>query len=424
MKDRPRGAGRPHADKPRQSHGKAGSHSHSKEKEPKTISGVLSVNSKGTGFLENPPSEVDIEIANENLATALHGDTVEAEILPLMSRGRHTGRILSIQKRAKMRFVGTVEAEGGNHFLVPDDKRLYRDILLPTVALGGATPGDKALAEIVSWADAAKSPVGSVLEVIGRHGEHNAEMKSIVLERGLAYDYPLPVIREAETIEKNEKKITQEEIAKRRDIRRTTTFTIDPVDAKDFDDAISVQKLPDGKYEIGVHIADVSHYVREGTALDREARERGFSVYLVDRTIPMLPEVLSNELCSLNPNEDKLSFSSIFVMDMNGRIHDRWFGKTVMNSDKRFTYESAQEVLDQGRGDYHDELLILNTIAKKLRKAKEEMGAIDFEQDEVKFVLDETGKPIRIIKKTRKDTHKLVEEFMLLANREVAHFMS
>ena len=395
-------------------------------KKPETIIGIISVNSKGTGFIENPANTKgeDLEISTDRLHTALHKDEVEVKILPEKNRGRQLAEVVRIVKRAKMRFVGVLEESTKGFAFIPDDKRVYSDVLIPRESAGGGKAGDKVHIEIIEWKESVGYPVGKVLEVIGKNGEHNVEMKSIVLERGLAYDYPLAVIQEAEIIEKKEKKITQEEIAKRRDIRHITTFTIDPIDAKDFDDAISVQKLEDGRYEIGVHIADVSHYVREGTALDREARERGFSVYLVDRTIPMLPEVLSNELCSLNPHEDKLSFSSIFVMDEQGRIHDRWFGKTVMNSNKRFTYEAAQEVLDNGSGEYYEELALLNRIAKKLRKEKEDKGAIDFEQDEIKFVLDEKGKPIRIIKKTRKDTHKLVEEFMLLANREVAHFMA
>jgi ribonuclease R len=395
-------------------------------KKPETVTGIISVNSKGVGFIENPADTKgnDFEIPREYLHTALHKDEVEVKILREKNRDRQLAEVVQIVKRAKMRFVGVLEDSDKGFAFIPDDKRIYTDVLIPKASAGLGKPGDKVHIEIVEWDEVVGYPIGRVIEVIGRHGEHNAEMKSIVLERGLAYDYPLPVIHEAEIIGKKEKKISQEEIARRRDIRHITTFTIDPIDAKDFDDAISVQKLENGRYEIGVHIADVSHYVREATALDREARERGFSVYLVDRTIPMLPEVLSNELCSLNPHEDKLSFSSIFIMDEHGRIYDRWFGKTVMNSNKRFTYEAAQEVLDAGKGEYYEELILLNTIAKKLRKEKEERGAIDFEQDEIKFELDATGKPLRIIKKSRKDTHKLVEEFMLLANREVAHFMS
>lgn len=388
----------------------------------KTFTGIISINSKGTGFVEHGELDADVEIANADLATALHGDEVVVELLPKMSKNRKTGKVLKINARAKMRFVGRIEEESGMFFLIPDDKRLYRDIVIAPADANGAKPGDKAYVEIVSWEDPAKSPRGKVLEVVGRHGDHNAEMRGIVLERGLEYDYPLPVVREAEEIDRN-KAITPEERAKRRDFSKTPTFTIDPADAKDFDDAISFKFLPDGNYEIGVHIADVSHYVREGTALDQEARKRGFSVYLVDRTIPMLPEVLSNDVCSLNPKEEKCTFSAVFVMNDKGDVLDRWFGKTLINSWRRFTYEEAQEVLEGKRDEYPKELLKLNEIAKRLRAKKEAEGAIDFEQDEVKFQLDETGKPIRVFKKSRKDAHKLVEEYMLLANREVAQHM-
>ncbi|MBI5133901.1 MAG: ribonuclease R [Candidatus Taylorbacteria bacterium] len=390
----------------------------------KAVIGQLSVNSKGVGFVENPEDKsADFEILPESLHTALHKD--EVEILPLGRQSRFNrplAEVVRIIKRSKMRYVGVLESAGKGFALVPDDKRLYKDVFVSDDASQGAKAGDKVYVEIYEWDEKKGYPVGRVLEVIGRHGEHNAEMRAIVLERGLAYDYPVDVVREAEAIEKN-KAISAEERAKRRDFSDVPTFTIDPIDAKDFDDAISFKELGGGRYEIGVHIADVSHYVREGTALDREARERGFSVYLVDRTIPMLPEVLSNDVCSLNPHEEKLTFSSVFVMNDRGDILDRWFGKTIIKSWKRFTYEGAQEVLEGKSQEYKKELLKLNEIAKKLRAKKEEEGAIDFETDEVKFELDSTGKPIRVFKKTRKDAHKLVEEYMLLSNREVAHYM-
>lgn len=391
----------------------------------RTIVGIISVNSKGVGFIKDPENKNadDFEIPPEFLHTALNRDEVEVKTLGKKSRfDRPLAEVTKIIKRDKMRFVGTLEDAKTGYALVPDDKRFYKDIFIAKESALGGKPGDKAYVEITKW-DEKAYPIGKVIEVIGRHGEHNAEMKSIVLERGLAYDYPEAVVREAEMIEKKEKKITPEERKKRRDFSDVPTFTIDPIDAKDFDDAISIKEMPGGLYEIGVHIADVSHYVREGTALDREARERGFSCYLVDRTIPMLPEVLSNDVCSLNPNEEKLTFSSVFVMNMKGEVLERWFGKTIIKSWKRFTYEAAQDVLDKKSGEYFKELTVLNDIAKKLRAEKEKEGAIDFEQDEVKFELDSTGRPLRIYKKTRKDTHKLVEEFMLLSNREVAHFM-
>ncbi len=392
----------------------------------KTVIGTISVNSKGIGFVENPDKKIksDYEISSENLHTALHRDTVE--ILPLGYKSkfnRPLAKIVKIVKRDKMRYVGVLEEAGKGFALIPDDKRLYKDIFVPKEKSNHGKGGDKVYVEITEWDEKVGYPVGKVIEVVGRHGEHNAEMRGIVLERGLAYDFPAEVVHEAEDIGKKEKKITPEERAKRRDFSSVPTFTIDPVDAKDFDDAISMKFLEGGLYEIGVHIADVSHYVREGTALDKEARERGMSIYLVDRTIPMLPEVLSNDLCSLNPKEEKLTFSSVFIMNDKGEVLERWFGKTIINSWKRFTYEGAQEVLEGKSQEYSKELLKLNEIAKKLKAEKDAAGAIDFETDEVKFELDTEGRPVRIFKKTRKDAHKLVEEFMLLGNKEVAHFM-
>ncbi len=395
-----------------------------KPRDIKTITGLISVNSKGVGFIEDPanPEGEDLEIPTTHLHTALHKDEVEVKVLPEKNRNRQLAEVVKIIKRAKMRFAGQLEESKVGFAFVPDDKRLYSDIFIAQNKSLGAHAGDKVYVEITEWNEKVGYPVGAVIEVIGKHGEHNAEMRAIVLERGLAYDFPAGVIQEAEQIEKH-KKISAEERSKRRDFSTTPTFTIDPIDAKDFDDAISIKPLSGGLYEIGVHIADVSHYVREGTALDQEAFDRGFSVYLVDRTIPMLPEVLSNDVCSLNPNEEKLTFSSVFIMNEKGDVLERWFGKTIIKSWKRFTYEGAQEVLEGTSKEYSTELLKLNEIAKKLKAVKEAEGAIDFETDEVKFELDATGKPIRIYKKVRKDAHKMVEEFMLLANREVAQRM-
>lgn len=393
---------------------------------PKTIVGKISVNSKGIGFIEDPanPKGDDIEIAPECLHTALHRDEVEVQPLGKKNKyNRSLGEVIKIVKREKMRYTGVLEEAGKGFALVPDDKRLYKDIFVPKTATQGGKSGDKVYVQIDEWDEKIGYPIGKVIEVIGRHGEHNAEMRAIVLERGLAYDFPAQVQHEAEQIGKKEKTISAAERASRRDFSATPTFTIDPADAKDFDDAISIKFLPGELYEIGVHIADVSHYVREGTALDAEARERGMSIYLVDRTIPMLPEVLSNDLCSLNPNEEKLTFSSVFIMNDKGEVLERWFGKTIIKSWKRFTYEAAQDVLEGKSQEYSKELLKLNEIAKKLKAQKEAAGAIDFETDEVKFQLDDMGRPIRIYKKVRKDAHKLVEEYMLLSNREVALFM-
>lgn len=395
---------------------------HTEEKSK--ITGTISLNSKGIGFVANDLFEEDIEIPTASLNTALNKDEVEILIHSGLSRQkRHLGEVLKVAKRVKESFVGMLEAENGEFFLVPDDKKVYVDILIPKERAKGAIGGEKVLAKITKWDDPKKAPEGEIIKILGKKGEHDVEMESIVLEKGFEIEFPREVEKEANEIEAEEKIISESEISKRRDFRNTLTFTIDPVDAKDFDDAISLKDIGGGKYEVGVHIADVSHYVREGTSMNTEARKRGFSVYLVDRTIPMLPEVLSNDICSLNPMEEKLSFSAVFTIDMNGNISERWFGKTVIKSDKRFSYEEAQGVLDAKAGQYYESLNTLNTIAKKMRDEKFKKGAIDFEQDEVKFELDKNGKPLRIFIKKRLDTHKLVEEFMLLANKEVAEFI-
>ncbi len=402
---------------------------HSAFAKKKTITGSISVNSRAVGFVADEERDEDIMIETPNLHTALNRDEVEIEPLKDKVRGRRTGKVTRVIKRAKTRFVGTIAEKGTRLVLVPDDFRMYAPIMIPRPPRD-AQKGYKALAEIKEWRDGSE-PSGEIVKVIGKKGEHEVEMESIMLERGFETAFPREVEAEAEAIAKKAELLVKEtgtpipadEIKKRRDFRSTTLFTIDPANAKDFDDALSFKKLPNGRYEIGVHIADVSHYVREGTALDREARERGTSVYLVDRTIPMLPHALSNDLCSLNPNVDRLAFSAVFDMDENGHIHERWFGKSVIHSKTRFTYESAQESIDTG-GKLCEELRTLNGIAKKLRAEKTRKGAIDFEQDEVGFELDDAGRPIRVFKKKRLETHKLIEEFMLLANREVAHFFS
>ena len=397
-----------------------------KPAESKTLSGILSVNTRGVGYLSAEDKEKeDIEIQNNNLNTALHGDTVTVNLLPARGNARPAGKVISIEKRAKKAFAGILEKENDKYFLLPDDKKMYADILISkdNVVSEKAEVGQKVLVKITEWKKGVTNPDGKIIQILGQAGEHNTEMESILYEKGFEIGFPDQVEAEAHKLEKTEKPIPNTEIAKRTDFRNTTTFTIDPKDAKDFDDAISIKSLHNGNFEIGVHIADVSHYVREKTALDTEAIKREFSVYLVDRTIPMLPEVLSNDICSLNPGEEKLTFSAVFEVTSNAKIISRWFGKTIIKSDKRFTYELAQESITQPNGEYHKELETLNEIAKKLRKEKSAHGAIDFEQDEVAFELDEKGKPVRIYKKQRLDAHKMVEEYMLLANKEVAEFI-
>ncbi len=394
-----------------------------KEENKDPYVGTIRVTGKGVGYFAIEGSDDDFEIQPEHIATALNRDTVRIEDLRAKSAyDRRQARVVEIIERHKTEFVGTLEKDPQGFFLIPDDKRMYRDIFIPADKTMGGAHGDKAQAKILEWSDPSKSPKGEVVRVIGKAGEHNSEMLGIVYESGFEIDFPSEVEKEADEWKRRFK--SEDHLKGRRDFSKVTTFTIDPVDAKDFDDAISLQKLESGDYEVGVHIADVSHFVVPNTALDKEAQKRGTSIYLVDRTIPMLPEVLSNDLCSLNPNEDKYAFSAVFVMDKNGKVKDRWFGKTFIKSDKRFSYEEAQEVLDKGEGPYHDELRILNDLAYKLREEKFKKGAIEFETEEVKFELDDKGKPVRVFKKTRKDTHKLVEDFMLLANREVATYMN
>ncbi len=389
--------------------------------EENIFEGTIKVTGKGVGYFAVPEREQDLEIQPERIKTALNLDRVKVKDLGFEEMGRKQGEVTEIIERHKTAFVGVLEGDGEKFFLVPDDKRMYRDIFIPEEKLNGAKPGDKAQAKITAWKDSAKSPTGEVVRVIGKAGEHNTEMLGIVYESGFEVEFPPEVEEEAHMWK--EKYAKEDKLKDRKDFSSITTFTIDPADAKDFDDAISLRTLDNGDYEVGVHIADVSHFVVEKTALDKEAEKRGTSVYLVDRTIPMLPEVLSNDLCSLNPNEPKYAFSAVFVMDKNAQVKERWFGKTLIESDKRFSYEEAQEILDNKSGIFLEELNTLNELAKKLRVEKFKKGAIDFETEEVKFVLDDLGKPIKVYKKERKDTHKLIEDFMLLANREVATYM-
>jgi ribonuclease R len=389
----------------------------------KFFEGPISINTKGVGFFDvgqdpKKKKENSIEIQPAKVLRAFHGDIVEVKLLPEKIKGRPQGEVIKIVKRAREEFVGTVEVHDGKTYVVPDDKRLYVDIFLSTDS--GVAPGDKVLVKIKNW----ETLEGELVKTIGKKGENNTEMESIVLERGFRIEFPRHVEEEAQKIKKEYKNTFDLEIKNRRDMRGVTTMTIDPADAKDFDDAISFLDLKDGTFEIGVHIADVSHFVTPGTELDREAEKRGLSVYLVDRTIPMLPEILSNDLCSLNPNEDKFTFSAVFKMDVQGKIIEEWFGRTVIHSDKRFTYEDANDVIiGKSEGPFKTELLKLNEIAKNLEKTKFQGGAIAFDTEEVKFLLDENGKPIKVYKKSRLDTHKLVEEYMLLANRAVAKFV-
>jgi ribonuclease R len=385
------------------------------------VEGIISISHKGYGTI-NKGKENEVEIDHAFLHTALHGDTVKVLLHPKAKNEVQKGEVSQILRHSKHGFAGIIEKQHDTYFLIPSDLKMYADIIIPSDKLNGAQIGQKVFVSIIEWTDPKKAPVGVVKKVLGTPMEHNAEMEAIALEKGFDAIFPSEVEEEASAISK--RGITDHDFNGRRDMRGVSTFTIDPFDAKDYDDALSFEKLPNGNFEIGIHIADVSHYVRPGTALDDEARNRGTSVYLVDRTIPMLPEELSNDLCSLKEGVDRLTFSSIFELDNNGQIHKEWFGRTIIHSDKRFTYENAQEIINNKSGLFFNELNILNNIAKKLNKQRFKEGAISLEQDEVKFKLDDKGVPISVYTKERQDTNKMIEEFMLLANRRVAEVMS
>ncbi|UEG55279.1 ribonuclease R [Mucilaginibacter daejeonensis] len=386
------------------------------------VEGKVDMTADGSAFIVTDDEfENDIYVAPRKLRTALNGDRVKVYVYAKSKGKRKEGEVMEIIKRAKMEFTGVVKLSERFAFFVPDDRKMLHDIFIPLGDLNGAKNGVKAVAEITDWPKDAKNPIGRIKTVLGAEGENDTEMNAILAEYGFPLSFPAEVERESEAIPEE---ISAEEIAKRRDFRPVLTFTIDPFDAKDFDDAISFQKLENGNYEVGVHIADVAHYIEPDSALDKEAYERATSVYLVDRVIPMLPERLSNGLCSLRPHEDKLTFAAVFEMNDAGQVLSEWFGKTIIHSDRRFTYEEVQEVIETGQGDHVEEIHTLNALAYKLREAKFKNGAISFESTEVKFKLDEQGKPVGVYVKERKDAHKLIEDFMLLANRKVAEFVS
>ncbi|WP_342645046.1 ribonuclease R [Mucilaginibacter sp. CSA2-8R] len=386
------------------------------------VEGRVDMTNDGSAFIVTDDEfENDIYVAPRKVRTALNGDRVKVYVYAKNKGKRKEGEVVEIIKRAKMEFTGIVKLSERFAFFIPDDRKMLHDIFIPISDLNGAKNGVKAIAEITDWPPQAKNPIGRVKTILGTQGENDTEMNAILAEYGFPLSFPPEVERDAEAISDV---ISEEEISKRRNFRDTLTFTIDPFDAKDFDDAISYKKLENGNFEIGVHIADVAHYIIPDSALDKEAFERGTSVYLVDRVIPMLPERLSNGLCSLRPHEDKLCFAAVFEMDESGKVLDQWFGKTIIHSNRRFTYEEVQEIIETGQGDYVQEIQQLNAIAYKLRDAKFKNGAISFESTEVKFKLDEQGKPVGVYVKERKDAHKLIEDFMLLANRKVAEFVS
>lgn len=385
----------------------------------KRIEGILEMTKKGFGYVSSSESREDIFIGRKFLGAAIHGDRVVCELFP-DNRRAPEGRVIEVLDREKRTIVGTLQVEKKFAFLVPDDKRIDVDIFIPIDKVKGSPTGTKAVAKIVDWPETAKSPFGEIVEVLGLPDSNDAEMKSILVANGIRYVFPDQVIEEADRIPMA---LDQKEIERRRDFRNILTITIDPVDARDFDDALSLEFLENGNYRIGVHIADVAHYVTEGSHLDKEAAERGNSVYLVDRVIPMLPEHLSNGVCSLRPDEDKFSFSAVFELTDKADIVDEWFGKTVIRSDRRFAYEEAQEIIEKGKGELGREILLLDKLAKVMRKERMKSGALEVHSREMRFELDENGQPINVYQKASKDANKLVEEFMLLANKRVAAYV-
>ncbi len=365
---------------------------------------------------------IEVQLSTRQLGTVMAGDKIEVTAYK-NKKGDFEGEISKVIERMKKIFVGVAEVSEKGTYIVPDNRRFKLIIKIAKEKSAGIEHDDKVRVKITKWTPLPDYSEGEIITKLGKKGDNSTEMNSIAIDKGFDIDFPDEVLKESRDIFNRKDEIMKDALTKRQDLRDTLTFTIDPKTAKDFDDAISFKKLPNGNYEIGVHIADVSEYVQEKTELDKEAYKRACSVYLADRTIPMLPFELSDDLCSLNEGEAKLAFSAIFELDQRALIQSKWFGKSVILSNKRFSYESAQEVLDAKSGEHFEELNTLNEIAKKLRKEKWQKGAIDFEQEEIAFDLDEAGKPIRIYKKQRLDTHKLVEEYMLLANKEVAEFV-
>ncbi|MET2986434.1 ribonuclease R [Aureibaculum conchae] len=399
--------------------------------------GILDVTSNKNAYFISDTLEYDAFIPTINLNRGLDGDTVKVYVYKRRNNDRYEGEVIEIIERAKTEFVGVLQMSKNFGFVVPDNNKMYADIFISKNNIDGAENGDKVLAKLTDWPDNSKNPFGKILNVLGKPGEHDTEIHSILLEYGLPYQFPEKVENDASKLVT---KVNEKDVSERRDMRKTLTFTIDPKDAKDFDDALSFKVLENGNYEIGIHIADVSHYVHPNTILDDEAYSRATSVYLVDRVVPMLPEILSNGVCSLRPNEEKLTFSAVFEMDEKAHIINQWFGRTVTYSDQRFAYEEAQHIIESGEDTIPKEISItgnsysvdneivnatlkLDELAKKLRKRRLQQGAITFDRVEVKFNLNKNAEPVGVYFKESKDANKLIEEFMLLANRKVAEFI-
>ena len=385
-----------------------------------TYTGRLELTRSGMGFVIVEGQERDILVKRDHISNALNGDEVRVEVKPGGNRGRPEGKITEVLRRKQTEFSGQVEIHPHFAFFIPDNDKIPVDIYIPLHLLNGAHHGDRAMARIVEWSGKAKNPVGEIVSVLTNETANEIAMQGLLAENGFPLTFPDDVLEDAarypDTIDSNE-------VSKRRDMRGTFTVTIDPADAKDFDDAISFKSLKGGWYELGVHIADVSHYIEPGSALDKEAYRRATSVYLPDRVLPMLPERLSNELCSLRPHEDKYTFSAIFIINKQGKVKEHWLGKTLIHSDHRYAYEDVQHIIEGNAGPNEKEIHALNNIAQNIRKQRFSKGAINFSSQEVRFKLDPTGKPIGIVVKESKEAHQLIEEFMLLANRTVAEYV-
>jgi ribonuclease R len=384
------------------------------------ITGTVDMTRMGYGFISSDDLEEDVFVSARNLRTALHGDKVKVWLYAKRKGARPEGEVVEIIERWRTTFVGTVEIMPNFAFLLPDNKNMPFDLFIPSSKLNGAKQGQKAVAKVIEWDPKSKNPVAEIINVLGYPGLNETEMHAILAEFELPYHFTEEVEQDAERISVE---ITLNDIKSRRDFRNTPTFTIDPSDARDFDDALSLKKLENGNWEIGVHIADVTHYVKPGTLLEKEARQRATSVYLVDRVVPMLPEKLSNHICSLNPAEDKLTYATVFEVNEKAEVLNEWFGRTIINSDKRFSYTEAQKVIDTGEGDMKDQILVLHKLARQLRARRFSAGAFYFEKIEVQFDLDEKGKPLGIKFRDLGTANQLIEEFMLLANRHVAEYV-
>jgi ribonuclease R len=381
------------------------------------ITGIVDMKQTGKAYIITDDLGEDVFISANNTNRSLDGDKVKVRLFPKRKGRKTEGQVIEVLERKRTQFVGIVELSGKYAFLIPDDTNVPVDIYIPASGLKNAKNGEKAIARLTDWPEHARNPFGEITDVLGKPGEHDVEMQSILADKGFPINFPKHVVNEARQISQV---IADKEIRSRRDFRAVFTCTVDPADAKDFDDALSLRKMDNGNWEVGVHIADVSHYVKVGTSIDEEAYKRATSVYLVDRVIPMLPEELSNELCSLKPKVDKLCYAAVFELDDHASVISEWYGRTVINSNRRYNYEEVQSVIEGGTDEYKKEILTLHDLASKLRKIRFEKGAIAFTSQEVKFRLDENGKPIEAFIKEQKDSNRLIEDFMLLANRKVA----